>query len=76
MERRLFAIMTIGAVATLAFGAAHAGRSPAYLAMPWLHVKLLLVALLIGYHGYCYRLNRAFRADRNAHTAKWYRGVQ
>ena len=41
--------------------------------MPWLHAKLALVALLIGYHWYCYRLNRAFAEDRNIHTGKWYR---
>ena len=73
MERRLFAIMTVGAVATLAFGTALLAAAPAYLAMPWLHAKLALVALLIGYHGYCYRLNRAFAEGRNVHTGKWYR---
>ena len=73
MERRLFAIMTVGAVATLAFGAALLAAAPAYLAMPWLHAKLTLVALLIGYHGYCYRLSRAFAEGRNVHTGKWYR---
>ena len=73
MERRLFAIMTVGAVATLAFGAALLAAAPGYLVMPWLHAKLALVALLIGYHGYCYRLNRAFAQGRNVHTGKWYR---
>ncbi len=73
MERRLFAIMTVGAVATIAFGAALLAATPASLAMPWMHAKLALVALLIGYHGYCYRLNRAFAEGRNVHTGKWYR---
>lgn len=73
MERRLFAIMTIGAVATVAFGIAMLAATPAYLSMSWLHAKLALVVLLIGYHLYCYQLNRAFAAGRNVHTAKWYR---
>ena len=73
MERRLFAIMTVGAVATIAFGAALVAATPAYLATPWLHAKLTLVALLIGYHAYCYALNRAFAEGRNVHTGKWYR---
>ncbi|MGA2341757.1 MAG: protoporphyrinogen oxidase HemJ [Steroidobacteraceae bacterium] len=73
MERRLFAIMTIGAVATVAFGIAMLAAAPAYLSMSWLHAKLALVALLIGYHLYCYKLNRAFAAGRNVHTPKWYR---
>ena len=41
--------------------------------MGWLHVKLALVALLIAYHGYCYKLMRDFARNRNAHTARWYR---
>jgi putative membrane protein len=73
MERRLFAIMTIGACATLVFGIAMLVAEPAYLAMGWLHIKLLLVALLIIYHLYCYKFTRAFALDRNVHTSKWYR---
>jgi putative membrane protein len=73
MERRLFAIMTVGAVATLVFGIAMLVAFPRYLSMGWLHVKLALVALLIAYHGYCYKLMRDFAQNRNAHTARWYR---
>lgn len=73
MERRLFAIMTIGGCATLAFGVAMLAASPAYLAMGWLHFKLMLVGVLIIYHLYCYKFTRAFTLDRNAHTSKWYR---
>jgi putative membrane protein len=73
MERRLFAIMTIGACATLAFGIAMLAAAPAYLRMGWLHWKLMLVALLIIYHLYCYKFTRAFALDRNVHTARWYR---
>jgi putative membrane protein len=74
MERRLFAIMTIGAAAGVGFGAAMLAAAPAYLAMEWLRIKLALVALLIAYHGFCYRLMRDFAEDRNTHGAKWYRG--
>jgi putative membrane protein len=73
MERRLFAIMTVGAAATLVFGIAMLVAFPPYLAMGWLHVKLALVALLIAYHGYCYKLMRDFAQNRNARTARWYR---
>jgi protoporphyrinogen IX oxidase len=31
------------------------------------------VALLLGYHVWCYRLLIAFREDRNAHSHRWYR---
>lgn len=73
MERRLFAIMTIGACATLAFGIAMLAAAPAYLRMGWLHWKLMLVGLLIIYHLYCYKFTRAFALDRNVHSARWYR---
>ena len=73
MERRLFAIMTVGAAATLVFGIAMLVAFPPYLAMGWLHVKLALVALLIAYHGYCYKLMRDFAQNRNARTTRWYR---
>jgi protoporphyrinogen IX oxidase len=73
MERRLFAIMTVGAVATAVFGIAMLVAFPAYLSMGWLHVKLALVAMLIAYHGYCYKLMRDFAQQRNARTARWYR---
>jgi putative membrane protein len=73
MERRLFAIMTIGAIASVVFGAAMLVAAPVYLTMGWLHIKLLLVLLLIAYHVICYRLMRNFAKDRNARSARWYR---
>lgn len=74
MERRLLTLMTIGAAATVAFGAAMLVAAPAYLAMGWLHAKLALVALLIVYHLYCYKFTRDFARNRNVHSSKWYRG--
>ena len=41
--------------------------------MGWLRAKLLLVALLVGYHGCCYRLMRALRAGQARHSQRWYR---
>jgi len=74
MERRLFAIMTIGAVASVGLGAAIVAAAPVYLTMGWLRIKLLLVLLLIAYHVSCYKLMRDFAENRNSHCAKWYRG--
>jgi protoporphyrinogen IX oxidase len=73
MERRLYAIMTIGGAATVVFGVALLIASPAYLKMGWLHAKLTLVALLVVYHLFCYKLVRDFAGGRNTRTAKWYR---
>ena len=74
MERRLFIIMTIGALATIAFGIAMIVVVPAYLMMGWLHVKLALVLLLIVYHALCFKFLRDFAHDRRTHSARWFRG--
>ncbi len=76
MERKLYyGIMTPGAVLTVIFGLwlvvdyawaaySHAG---------WLHLKMMLVLLLIGYHVYCGFLLAAFRRGENRHSHKFYR---
>ena len=73
MESRLFAIMTIGAVLTAASGLWLLAKNPALLATGWLRVKLMLVALLVAYHVFNWRLLRDFAAGRNARSARWYR---
>jgi putative membrane protein len=73
MERRLFVIMTIGGALTIFFGVAMLAASPIYLSMMWLRIKLSLVALLIAYHTYCFKLLRDFARRRNTRTARWYR---
>jgi len=73
MESRLFTIMTIGAVLTVAFGAWLLARNPALLATGWLRAKLVLVALLAVYHVLTWRLMRDFAAGRKARSARWYR---
>jgi putative membrane protein len=74
MERRLFTMATIGGSLTLIFGVAMLIGSPAYLSMRWLQVKLLLVLMVIIYHGYCYKLLRDFAAQRNTRSGNWFRG--
>jgi putative membrane protein len=73
MERKLFMIMTVGAVLAAGFGVAMLVAFPDYLLMRWLHLKLTLVLLLIGYHGACFALVQHFAADRNSHSERWYR---
>jgi protoporphyrinogen IX oxidase len=73
MERRLYFLMSIGALLAVLFGAAMILASPAYLAMGWLRAKLLLVVALVGYHGWCYQLMLALRAGANRHSQRWYR---
>lgn len=72
MERKLYyGIMLPGAVLTVAFGLWLLGYTG--MGALWLHVKLLLVLLLIGYHVYCGKLLKDFRDDRNRHSHVWYR---
>jgi len=73
MERKLFRLMTLAAVLSLGFGIAMLVVTPEYLQMRWLHLKLVLVFALLGYHGACYALLEHFAADRNSHSERWYR---
>ena len=73
MERRLFSIMTLGASLAVAFGLAMIITAPGYLHFGWLHVKLTLVAALIGYHIWCRALMRALQSGRATRSQRWYR---
>ncbi len=73
MERRLFALMTLGGALAIAFGVSMVAAAPAYLDFLWLRVKLALVAALIVYHLWCYKLIRDFRDGRDGHSPRWYR---
>ena len=39
----------------------------------WLHAKLALVLVVIGYHHVCARLLRRFEADTNRLSHRWFR---
>jgi protoporphyrinogen IX oxidase len=77
MERKLFAIMTIGAVLTAVFGvwmlAAYAWS--AYHSSGWLLTKLALVAALVLFHLYCLNIIRGFRAGTVQHSHAFYRWI-
>lgn len=74
MERRLFVLMTLGGGITTLLGFAMIALEPAYfLRQGWLHLKLQLVLLLIGYHVYTYVLLRRFARDENRRSPRWYR---
>ena len=76
MERKLYrGITTPGGLMTLASGAWLVGlRGGAWFAHAhWLHAKLGLVALLVGYHLYLGRLVARFARDANPHGHVFYR---
>jgi protoporphyrinogen IX oxidase len=73
MEKRLFVLMSIGALLAVTFGIAMILAAPGYLREPWLQMKLFCVGLLIGYHLWCYRLIAALRTRRDSHSPRWFR---
>ena len=73
MERRLLkAIATPAMIASLVFGIWLAFLIGAW-DEGWLHAKLLFVLGLAGMHGFMARSVRAFAADRNERSARFYR---
>jgi putative membrane protein len=55
MERRLFGIMTVGAVITALFGALLLIMNPRLLAQTWFQIKLIFLAAMFVYHWRCWR---------------------
>jgi protoporphyrinogen IX oxidase len=73
MEGRLLkAIINPAMIVTWLAGIYLAWAGKWYLA-PWLHAKVLLVLILSGVHGFFVRWVKAFAADRNPHSQKFYR---
>jgi protoporphyrinogen IX oxidase len=71
METKLYRFMMPLALLALAFGLwlwLGYGFSGG-----WLHAKLTLVLLLVGYHLYCGKLLKMLQAGQNTHSHVWYR---
>lgn len=75
MERKLYKGMgTFTMLGTLIFGIALISLNPsAYLASGWMHAKLTLVILLIGYHHMCGAQVKRFARDENTRSHVFYR---
>ncbi|MHC5827556.1 MAG: protoporphyrinogen oxidase HemJ, partial [Nostoc sp.] len=64
MEKRLYYIITNpGMFVTIAMAIGLVSTEPDILKEGWLHIKLLFVAILIGYHHYCARLMKKLAVD-------------
>ena len=73
MARKLLRFTTILALPALGFGlwlylGYGIGKGAG-----WMHMKLAIVALVIGYHHACGRLLAKFIAKRNMRSHRWYR---
>lgn len=71
MARKLYRFMTILAVPALVFGLwLWLGYG---ISGGWMHAKLVLVILLIGYHHGCGSLLKKFEQKRNTRSHVWFR---
>ena len=73
MEKRLFAIMTIGAVLTAIFGFLLLWSNPGLLSMSWFQLKLGLLVLMIVYHMRCLQRMRSLAAGSQPENTRWLR---
>ena len=75
MARKLYRFSTILMVPALVLGFLlwlyfGIGKGPGQI---WIHIKLLLVLGVVGYHHMCRRLLRTFEGLHNRRTHRWYR---
>jgi len=74
MQWRLYHIITNPAMLwTLFFGIGMLVIQPAYLQLGWLHIKLFLLVLLLGYHHYCKRIIKNLENGTNTLTSFQFR---
>lgn len=73
MERRLLRyIMNPAMIATFVFGGLLL-LQPGIFAFGWLHIKLMLLVFLMGFHGMCSRWRKDFAIDKNTKQARFFR---
>jgi putative membrane protein len=74
MEKRLFGIITTpGMWVTVIMAGAMLTVEPSLLKSGWLHIKLLFVLLLVGYHHFCRRLMRQLENNTCTWTGQNFR---
>lgn len=73
MEKRLFAIMTIGAVLTWILGLALAGINHAVAQTNWFLLKFALVIGLLVYHYRCWLWIKRLAASSETQDSRWLR---
>ncbi|MBP0016212.1 MAG: protoporphyrinogen oxidase HemJ [Cyanobacteria bacterium SBLK] len=76
MEKRLYHIITMpGMVVTVAMAIGLISTEPEILKSGWLHIKLSLVAVLIGYHFFCGRIMKRLAAGECNWTGQQFRAL-
>lgn len=79
MEKRAYHIIAMPAmILTIAMAIGLLTTEPEVLKEPWLHIKLLFVVALVGYHHYCGRLIKQLEANQcrlNSQQLRWFNEV-
>ena len=73
MARKLYRFASLLMVAAIVLGIALVAMQPSWLHMGWLHAKILLVVVAIGYHHMCRSLLRSFEKLENRKRERWFR---
>jgi putative membrane protein len=73
MARKLYRFSSLLMIPALGFGLWLWLANRAAYAGGWLHVKLLLVVLVVGYHHACRSLLRSFEQFSNQRSERWFR---
>lgn len=74
MERKLMrGIATPSMIATLILGLWLLHYMPAYMSAAWMHAKLALVVLTMGYHHMCARYMKRLAAGTSTHSHQFFR---
>jgi len=76
MEKRLYGIITTpGMIVTVACAIGLVSTEPAVMKSGWLHIKLAMVAILIGYHFFCKRIMNQLAKDECNWTGQQFRAL-
>lgn len=73
MERRLFAIMTLGAVLTALLGLGLLAINSVLISILWFQVKLVLLAGLVIFHYRCLVRMRHLKSTETTEPTRWLR---
>ena len=75
MEHKLYRFITPWMILTIVFGIwmLYEYAWAVWGHMLWLHIKLVLIVGLVGYHFWCGRIVQTFAGDRNRRSHVWYR---
>lgn len=72
MERKLMRIIMLPAMIVVFISGIYLAINLGF-EFGWLHVKLMLVLLLAGFHGFLSKCRKNFIEGKNKHTQKFYR---